>query len=189
MALTPSTMLDLNTQAPDFTLLEPLTGANVSLSTYQNIPVLIAFISNHCPYVILLKEALQQFASDYDQIQLIAINSNDIEKYPADNPENMIIDVKNYRYSFPYLFDESQAVATAYKAACTPDFFLFDSQHKLYYRGQFDNARPNSGIKVTGSDIRNAVDRLLENTEAPEQQIPSIGCSIKWKEGNIPKYA
>jgi len=122
-------------------------------------------------------------------IELIAINANDIVKYPADSPDKMIEDVHHYHYSFPYLFDESQSVAHAYKAACTPDFFLFDSQHKLYYRGQFDNARPNSNIEVSGEDMRSAADSLLANQAAPENQIPSMGCSIKWKTGNAPDYA
>ena len=191
MALTPSTMLDLGTQAPDFTLPEPLTNKLISLKNYKDQAVLVAFISNHCPYVILLKEALQQFAEEYQDkgIALIAINANDIQKYPSDSPEKMVEDVKNYRYSFPYLFDETQTVATAYRAACTPDFFLFDAHHTLYYRGQFDGARPNSKIEVTGIDMRNAADRLLLGKKAPEQQTPSMGCSIKWKKGNAPDYA
>lgn len=184
-------MLELNTQAPEFSLYEPLSAKYISLNDYQNQAVLIAFISNHCPYVILLKEALQQFAVDYETkgIQLIAINANDIVKYPADSPEKMIEDVQNYNYNFPYLFDETQSIAAKYKAACTPDFFLFDAQHKLYYRGQFDAARPNSGVKVTGIDMRDAADSLLAGDTAPKQQIPSVGCSIKWKQGNAPDYA
>jgi len=184
-------MLTLNTEAPKFSLIEPLTGNQVSLDDYLHKPVLIAFISNHCPYVILLKEALQNFANEYQTkgLKVIAINANDIEKYPADSPENMIKDVHKYNYSFPYLFDEEQKVATAYKAACTPDFFLFDAQHKLYYRGQFDSARPNSDTEVTGIDMKNAVNNLLSGNEAPEKQTPSMGCSIKWKPGNVPEYA
>ena len=184
-------MLELNTQAPTFSLIEPLTNTMVSLDDYLNQPVLIAFISNHCPYVILLKEAFQSFAQEYQAkgITVIAINANDIVNYPLDSPENMIKDAKQYNYSFPYLFDEAQSVAADYKAACTPDFFLFDAQHKLYYRGQFDNARPNSGIAVTGADMRNAADHLLAGNSAPEIQTPSIGCGIKWKSGNAPDYA
>ncbi len=184
-------MLDLGTKAPEFNLYEPLTNNNISLEEYKGVPVLIAFISNHCPYVILLKEALQDFASEYKLkgIQVIAINANDIEKYPADCPDKMIDDVNQYGYSFPYLFDESQKIAIEYRAACTPDFFLFDAEHTLYYRGQFDNARPNSGIIPTGSDMRNAADKLLAGSLAPTQQIPSMGCSIKWKQGNAPDYA
>jgi len=191
MALTPSTMLALNTQAPAFSLIEPLTGNQVSLNDYLDKSVLIAFISNHCPYVILLKEALQNFAYEYQPkgLEVIAINANDVEKFPADSPEKMIEDVHKYNYSFPYLFDEEQTVAAKYKAACTPDFFLFDAQHKLYYRGQFDSTRPNSGVEVTGIDMKNAADSLLAGNEAPEEQIPSMGCSIKWKQGNVPEYA
>ncbi len=184
-------MLDLGTQAPEFSLLEPSTQNKVSLSDFKDQPVLIAFICNHCPYVILLKEAFEQFAKDYQTqgLQVIAINSNDVDNYPADSPEKMIEDVKDYGYSFPYLFDETQEIATKYKAACTPDFFLFDAQHKLYYRGQFDSARPNSGIDVTGNDMRIAVDSLIAGNDAPEDQIPSVGCGIKWKMGNQPEYA
>ena len=183
MALTPSTMLDLGTIAPDFSLLEPSTQNKVSLSDFKGQPVLIAFICNHCPYVILLKEAFEQFTKDYhvQGLQVIAINSNDEQNYPADSPAKMIDDVNDYGYSFPYLFDETQEVATSYQAACTPDFFLFGSDHKLFYRGQFDGARPNSGIDVTGQDMRNAADLLLSNKVEPENQTPSVGCGIKWK--------
>jgi len=191
MALTPSTMLNLGTKAPEFTLIEPFTGKTISLADYKNQAVLIAFISNHCPYVILLKNAMQEFAEEYQAkgLAFIAINSNDIEKYPADSPVKMVQDVQDYNYNFPYLFDETQVIAANYKAACTPDFFLFDKNHQLFYRGQFDNARPNSDIDVTGIDMRNAANRLLQGKEAPQQQIPSIGCSIKWKPGKAPKYA
>lgn len=191
MALTPSTMLDLGTQAPNFSLLEPATQNKISLSDFNHQPILIAFICNHCPYVVMLKEALQQFAADYaaKELAVIAISSNDIENYPADSPEKMIEDVNHYGYSFPYLFDETQEVARAYRAACTPDFFLFDKQHKLYYRGQFDSARPTSDIDVTGLDMRNAADNLLVGNQAPLEQIPSVGCNIKWKRDNQPEYA
>ena len=184
-------MLDLGTQAPEFSLLEPLTQNKVSLSDFNGQVVLVAFICNHCPYVILLKEAFEQFAKDYQAqgLQVIAINANDIDNYPADSPEKMIEDVKNHGYSFPYLFDETQSVAAEYNAACTPDFFLFDAQHKLYYRGQFDSARPNSGVEVTGIDMRNAADNLLANKNSPAEQIPSVGCGIKWKPGNQPEYS
>lgn len=184
-------MLELGTQAPNFSLLEPLSGKDISLSDYQNQPVLIAFISNHCPFVILVKEAFELFTKEYQTkgLQVIAINANDVESYPDDSPEKMIEDAQYYNYSFPYLFDESQSTAANYKAACTPDFFLFDADHSLYYRGQFDNARPNSGISVTGIDMRNAVDNLLAGNKSPDKQIPSVGCGIKWKQGNSPDYA
>lgn len=183
MALTPSSMLKLGIKAPEFSLLEPASQNKISLADFNAQPILVAFICNHCPYVVLLKEAFQRFAEDYQPqgLQIIAINPNDIERYPADSPEKMVEDVTSYGYSFPYLFDETQETAARYKATCTPDFFLFDKYHKLYYRGQFDSARPNSGVSVTGVDMRVAVDNLLAGKDAPENQIPSIGCGIKWR--------
>ncbi len=191
MARTPSTMLELGTAAPDFSLIEPATNKVVSLSDYLGQPVLIAFICNHCPYVILIKEALTKFAWDYQEkgLQVIAINANDVANFPDDSPEKMIEDVNKLGYTFPYLYDETQQVAKQYQAACTPDFFMFDTEHKLYYRGQFDDARPNSGISVTGADMINAADNLLAGKPAPENQKASLGCSIKWKENNAPDYA
>ena len=190
MARTPSTMQELGTQAPLFELIEPATGKKIALSQFAGKPVLIAFISNHCPYVINLKEALVNFANEYQEkgLQLIAINANDIENYPDDSPDKMIEDVKQYGYSFPYLFDESQEIAKAYQAACTPDFFIFDAEHKLFYRGQFDDSRPNSGVPVTGEDMRVAADALLSGQPAPTEQKASLGCNIKWKAGNEPEY-
>ena len=190
MARTPSTMLELGTQAPMFELPEPASGKNISLSQFSGKPVLIAFISNHCPYVINLKEALVDFADEYQAkgIQIIAINANDIENYPDDSPEKMVEDVKKYNYSFPYLFDETQAVAKAYQAACTPDFFLFDAEHNLYYRGQFDDSRPKNDVPVKGKDMRAAADALLAGQAAPTEQKASLGCNIKWKAGNEPEY-
>jgi len=191
MARTPSTMLELGTPAPDFNLIEPISETMVSLSEFAGQPLLVAFICNHCPYVILIKQAFAKFAKEYQQkgLQIVAINANDVDNYPDDSPEMMIEDVSTLDYSFPYLYDETQQVARAYKAACTPDFFLFDKNHELYYRGQFDSARPKSDIKVTGEDMINAVERLLANEPAPENQKPSLGCNIKWKNGNEPDYA
>ena len=191
MARTPSTMLELGTTSPDFSLLEPATGKQVSLSDFTGQPLLVAFISNHCPYVILIKEEFAKFAKEYQEkgLNVVAINANDIENYPDDSPEKMIEDVKSYGYSFPYLFDESQQVASQYQAACTPDFFMFDADHKLYYRGQFDDARPNTDIAVTGADMRAAANSLLSGNAAPELQKASLGCNIKWKAGNEPSYA
>lgn len=191
MARTPSTMLPLGTKAPNFALLEPITGNTISLSDFSDQPLLVAFICNHCPYVILIKEALAKFADDYQHkgLRIVAINSNDIENYPDDSPEKMMEDVRKFNYNFPYLFDENQKVAHAYNAACTPDFFLFNDRHELYYRGQFDSARPNSGIPVTGKDMINAADSLLANEASPENQVPSLGCGIKWKQGNAPNYS
>ena len=188
MARTPSNMLDLGTQAPDFSLLNPTTKEQVKLSDFNNKPVIIAFICNHCPYVILIKEVFAKLATEFQEqgVQVIAINSNDVENYPDDSPEKMIIDSDTYNYSFPYLYDENQDVAQKYQAACTPDLYLFDADHKLYYRGQFDDARPNSDIPVTGNDLKNAVENLLAGKPSPENQKPSLGCNIKWKQGNEP---
>lgn len=190
MARTPSTMLELGTKAPSFSLPEPATQKQVSLADFKGQPVLIAFICNHCPYVILIKEAFTQFARKYQDkgLQVVAINANDVANYPDDSPEKMIEDVNNFGYTFPYLFDDNQQVSSQYQAACTPDFFMFDADHKLYYRGQFDGARPNSDIPVTGNDMINAADSLLAGNPAPEDQIASLGCNIKWKAGNEPDY-
>jgi len=192
MARTPSTMLELGTQAPDFSLIEPATGNTISLKDYADKPVLVAFICNHCPYVILIREALAKFGKDYmaKGLQVIAINANDAENYPDDSPEKMIEEVKKTGYTFPYLFDETQQVAQAYQAACTPDFFMFDADHKLYYRGQFDDARPKTdNTIVTGKDMIAAADALLAGKPAPEPQKASLGCNIKWKPGNEPSYS
>lgn len=190
MARTPSTMLDLGTQAPDFSLPEPATGQPVSRQDYSGKPLLVAFICNHCPYVIHIAEAFSDFAKEYQGkgLAVVGINANDVENYPADSPDKMVEMSQQYAFSFPYLFDESQQVAQAYQAACTPDFFLFDQDHKLYYRGQFDSARPHSDEPVTGADMRQAVDRLLAGKPAPETQLASLGCNIKWKAGNEPDY-
>ncbi|MEE9326781.1 MAG: thioredoxin family protein [Cocleimonas sp.] len=191
MARTPSTMLELGTFAPNFSLINPVTQRHVSLEDFSGQPLLVAFISNHCPYVILIKEAFTQFAKDYQAkgLNVVAINANDVENYPDDSPEKMVDDANTYGYAFPYLFDESQQVAQHYQAACTPDFFMFDADHKLYYRGQFDNARPNSDTPVTGEDMISAASNLLAGEPAPETQLASLGCNIKWKAGNEPDYA
>ncbi len=191
MARTPSTMLELGTVAPDFTLLNPVTNQQVSLADFAGKPLLVAFICNHCPYVILIKEAFAKFAKEYQDkgMAVVAINANDVANYPDDSPEKMAEDVKEFGYTFPYLFDESQEVAHQYQAACTPDFFMFDAEHKLYYRGQFDDSRPNTEIPVTGADMISAANDLLAGKATPEQQKASLGCNIKWKEGNAPEYA
>jgi thiol-disulfide isomerase/thioredoxin len=190
MARTPSTMLELGTQAPDFTLLEPATGHLVSRQDFSGKPLLVAFICNHCPYVILIREVFAQLAKDYQQrgVAIVAINANDVANYPDDSPAKMVEEVNNAGYTFPYLYDETQAVAKAYQAACTPDLFLFDHEHKLFYRGQFDDARPRSDTPVTGADLRHALDRLLDNMYPPAEQKASLGCNIKWKAGNEPDY-
>ena len=190
MARTPSNMLKLGTQAPDFSLLNPSTEKQVKLSDYDGKPVILAFICNHCPYVILIKEVFAKLANEFQEkgVQVIAINSNDVENYPDDSPEKMVKDSEDNGYSFPYLYDESQEVAQQYQAACTPDLYLFDADHKLYYRGQFDDARPNTDIPVTGEDLKNAVESLLAGKPSPENQTPSLGCNIKWKTGNEPSF-
>ncbi len=191
MAAVKSTMLELGTQAPHFSLQDTVTGKTVSLDNYKgNRGLLVMFISNHCPYVKLIKEHIAKFAADYmpKGIAVVAIAANDVENYPDDSPEKMKEDAEKYGYPFPYLFDETQEVAKAYKAACTPDFFLFDEKQELYYRGQFDDARPKNDITPTGKDLRDAAGLMLAGEEAPETQIPSIGCNIKWKKGNEPEY-
>ncbi|MBE2295584.1 MAG: thioredoxin family protein [Phycisphaerales bacterium] len=191
MAQTASTMLPLGTLAPDFHLLEPLTAKKVSLSDFQNAPALLVMvICNHCPFVKHIRQELVQFARDYQAkgVAIVAINANDVANHPNDSPENMAEDAKSFGYPFPYLYDESQAVAKAYHAACTPDFFLFDANRKLSYRGQFDGSRPGNEVAITGNDLRMAVDAVLTGQPAPSEQRPSIGCNIKWKVGNEPDY-
>ncbi|HAH51515.1 MAG TPA: thioredoxin family protein [Balneola sp.] len=190
MSATLSTMLELGTTAPFFEL--PDTEGNlISLDDiHAEKGLLIMFICNHCPYVIHLNEALVDFANEYSEqgIECIAISSNDIESYPQDSPKFMKELSDKYQFPYPYLFDESQEVAKAYKAACTPDFFLFNNDLKLVYRGQFDDSRPGNGKPVTGKDMRNAADTLIKSKETVEPQIPSMGCNIKWKDGNEPNY-
>lgn len=191
MASVNSTMLELGTKAPDFRLKDVITGGPVSLSDFKgNQALLVMFICNHCPYVKNIKEGLVQYAQDYlpKDVGIVAISSNEVENYPEDSPGKMKEDAEKYGYPFPYLYDESQDVAKAYKAACTPDFFLFNERHELVYRGQFDDSRPKNDKPVTGKDLREATDRVLQNESVPEDQIPSIGCNIKWKKGNEPDY-
>jgi len=190
MSSTPSTMLDLGIKVPEFELPDAIGGNKVSLSDFSDKEAaLIIFMCNHCPYVKQIKEGLVSLANDYsDQLGVVAISSNDVENYPQDRPEKMAEDAKKFGYPFPYLYDESQEVAQAYKAACTPDLFLIDDNQKLVYRGQFDESRPANGKPVTGKDVRKAIDRLLEGKEPVENQKPSMGCNIKWKPGNEPDY-
>ncbi|MEE9447636.1 MAG: thioredoxin family protein [Arenicellales bacterium] len=194
MAATESTMLALGVQAPDFTLLNtnPNTGnEQVSLQDYdQAKALLVMFVCNHCPYVIHLREALVALTNDYvDQgLAVVAISSNDAENYPQDNPEAMTIEATSFDFPYAYLFDETQAVAKAYKAACTPDFYLFDGNQKLAYRGRFDGSRPKNDLPVTGEDMRAAVEQVLAGSQISADQIPSMGCNIKWIEGNAPDY-
>ena len=191
MARTPSTMIDLGTEAPDFCLPEPATGKTVCRDDFKGKKgLLVMFISNHCPYVKHIADELARFGREYQEkgLGIVAINANDVANYPDDSPEKMVEEVRARGYTFPYLFDESQEVAKAYQAACTPDFFLFDGDFKLVYRGQFDDARPRNDEPVTGKNLRAAADALLAGEPIPEDQKPSLGCNIKWKPGNEPDY-
>ena len=190
MALTPSSMLPLGTTAPDFNLPDP-DGKIVSRADFKDrSALLVLFICNHCPYVKHIRTGLAQLARDYlpKQVAIIGINSNDVANYPEDSPAKMKAEVKSAGYTFPYLYDESQAVAKAYRAACTPDLYLFDQNHRLVYRGQFDDSRPGNGIPVTGRDLRAALDAVLAGKPVPPNQKASVGCNIKWKAGNEPDY-
>ncbi len=191
MARTPSTMLPLGTPAPDFTLPDPRSGADVSLADFEGHPaLLVMFICNHCPFVIHLKDAIADVARDYAEegLAVVAISANDVSTHPDDSPEKMAAFAKENDYLFPYLYDESQEVAKAYHAACTPDFYLFDGERKLAYRGQFDDSRPGNDVPVTGADLRAAIEAVLAGREVPEPQTPSLGCNIKWIAGNEPPY-
>lgn len=190
MVLTPSTMLELGTSAPDFSL-KDTGGKLVSLADFSaHKALLVIFMCNHCPYVIHIKSALADFAREYQPkgLAVVGINSNDVENYPDDSPEKMKLDAEILGYCFPFLYDESQEVAKAYHAACTPDFFLFDANRILVYRGQFDSSRPKNNIDVDGIDMRTAVDSVLRGEPVTVKQVPSMGCNIKWKQGNEPSY-
>ena len=190
MVATNSTMLPLGTPAPDFRLPDP-TGKLFSIAQFADSPALVvAFLCNHCPYVKHVRAGLAQLARDYAPrgAACVGISSNDAVHYPADAPAKMAEEAKAAGYIFPYLYDETQAVAKAYHAACTPDIFLFDRGRRLVYRGQFDASRPGNGIPVTGKDLRAAVDAVLAGKPTSEMQVPSIGCNIKWKAGNEPDY-
>jgi peroxiredoxin len=190
MVRTPSTMLPLGTSAPDFRLVN-VDGREVALSDFNDSPALVVvFMCNHCPFVIHIADELARFAHEYQAkgAAIVGISSNDVAAHPADSPERMVAEAEQRGYVFPYLYDETQEVAKAYRAACTPDFFVFDQQRKLVYRGQFDDSRPESGIPVTGRDLRAAVDAVLAGQPVPEPQRPSLGCNIKWKPGSEPDY-
>lgn len=183
MALTPSNMLSLGTQAPNFSLIDTVSGNVISLNDQKGINgTVVMFICNHCPFVIHVNAGIVQLANDYQDkgIGFIAISSNDVENYPADAPGLMKLNAQREGFSFPYLYDKTQEVAKAYDAACTPDFYVFDEELKLAYRGQLDDSRPNNGIPVTGKDMRIALDAILDGKPVSEVQKPSIGCGIKW---------
>lgn len=190
MVETNSTMLPLGTKAPDF-LLPDTGGKIVALADLKAAPaLLVVFMCNHCPYVKHIRSALAQIARDYMPrgVAAVGISSNDVVNYPADSPAKMAEEAKAAGYIFPYLYDETQAVAKAYRAACTPDIFIFDSDQRLAYRGQMDDSRPGNGIPVTGRDVRAALDASLAGKPVSPNQKPSIGCNIKWKPGNQPDY-
>lgn len=189
MARTPSTMLSLGTPAPDFSL--PDSGGKItSRSDFSGNPLLIMFICNHCPFVKHVRAKLAELGSRYQKkgVGVVAINSNDVETHPDDSPENMAREAREAGYTFPYLFDSAQTVAKSYEAACTPDFYLFDGSHRLVYRGQLDGSRPGNGIPVTGADLEAALEAVLSGKAPSPNQVPSLGCNIKWKKGQEPKY-
>ncbi len=184
VTLTPSNMIELGSKAPDFRLPDT-DGSLVSLADFESHKgLLVIFMCNHCPYVKHIRRALAEFADRNmsPDLAIVGINSNDATAYPADSPEKMIEESKEAGYGFPYLYDESQDVAKAYHATCTPEFFLYDERRVLIYRGQFDDSRPGQDIPVTGSDLQAAVDALREGREVSRKQIPSVGCSIKWRQ-------
>ena len=190
MAKTESTMIALGMTAPDFALPDT-DGRTVGLADSDAAAgLLVVFMCNHCPFVKHIRKALASFVKRYQArgLAVVAINSNDVEAFPDDGPEAMIRQVEEFGYSFPYLFDEAQSVARAYNAACTPDFFLFDHERRLVYRGQFDGSRPGNDVAVTGADLGAAVEALLTGDPISPDQSPSIGCNIKWRPGNEPDY-
>lgn len=191
MALTPSTMLPLGTKAPDFSLPDVVSGKTVSLSDFADKKaLLVMFICRHCPYVQHVKKEIASIGSDYSRkdLAIVAISPNDISVYPEDAPKSLSEMAKEEGFNFPYLFDETQEVAKAYTAACTPDIFLFGKERKLVYRGQLDDSRPGNNVPLTGKDLRSAIDAVLSDKEVDPDQKPSTGCSIKWKPGNEPDY-
>ncbi|MBP5972801.1 thioredoxin family protein [Brasilonema sp. CT11] len=191
MALTASTMLPLGTKAPDFHLSDVLHQETISLSTFADKKaLLVMFICQHCPFVKLVKSELAQLGKDYvhNGLGMVAISSNDVHNYPDDDPEFLRAMAIELDFKFPFCYDESQKTAKAYTAACTPDFFLFDGRRQLVYRGQLDDSRPGNGKPVTGRDLRAAIDAVLSDQRVTPNQIPSIGCNIKWKPGNEPSY-
>jgi peroxiredoxin len=191
MVMTASEMLPLGTSAPDFSLPDA-RGNTVSLADFEGVPaLLVIFMCNHCPFVKHVLDNLVELVKEYQAkgAAVVGINSNDVANFPEDSPEMMAKVAKESGFTFRYLYDETQEVAKAYSAACTPDFFLFDKRRKLVYRGQMDDSRPDNNIPVTGVDLRVAIDAVLQGKQLPEEQKPSIGCNIKWKPGNEPQYA
>ena len=191
MAETPSTMVELGTVAPEFSLPDVVSGQTVSLNTFAGRKaLLVMFICPHCPFVKHVQEELARVGRDYSDrnVGIVAISSNDAESYPEDSPPRLKEMAERLGFRFPFCYDESQEIAKAYDAACTPDFFLFDASRKLVYRGQLDGSRPGNGIPVTGIDLRSALDAVLSDLAVNRNQRPSMGCNIKWKPGNEPEY-
>ncbi|TVP59476.1 MAG: thioredoxin family protein [Nodularia sp. (in: Bacteria)] len=191
MALTASTMLPLGTQAPDFHLPEVVSGEKISLDTFADKKaLLVMFICRHCPFVKHIQAELARLGKDYlsSDLGIVAISANDAEKYPDDAPESLKAMATELDFHFPLCYDETQEIAKAYTAACTPDFFVFDAERKLAYRGQLDDSRPSNGKPVTGADLRAAIASVLADNPVTIEQKPSIGCNIKWKPGNEPSY-
>jgi peroxiredoxin len=187
---TPSTMLPLGTPAPPFSLPDP-DGKTVSLADFEGAPaLLVVFMCNHCPFVQHVAGELAALGRDLaaQGVAMVGISANDVAAYPDDGPERMAEEAAHHGWTFPYLYDESQEVAQAYRAACTPDAYLFDGQRRLVYRGQLDDSRPGNGLPVTGADVRAALEAVLAGRPVPEDQRPSVGCNIKWKPGNQPDY-
>jgi thiol-disulfide isomerase/thioredoxin len=191
MSLTPSTMMELRTRAPDFALPDVRTGQLVSLADFDDCQgLLVLFICAHCPFVKHIEAELARIGTDYEDkgLGIIAISSNDDENYPDDTPEKLAEQAERLGFVFPYCHDESQETAKTYRAACTPDLFLFDDDFKLVYRGQLDDSRPGNDLPVTGANLRAAIDALLDGESITEDQYPAVGCNIKWKPGNEPDY-
>jgi peroxiredoxin len=190
MAATPSTMMELGTKAPDFLLKDVVTGKEISLKSFDSKPgLLVMFICRHCPFVKHIQDELSRLGADYsERVGIVAISSNDATKYPDDAPESLREMAMELNFRFPFCYDETQEVAKSYTAACTPDFFLYDREQRLVYRGQLDDSRPGNGKPVTGESLRRALDLLLKGESIPAEQRPSIGCNIKWREGNEPSY-
>ena len=191
MVKTASTMLPLGTTAPKFQLPDVVSGNTISLDTFADSQaLLVMFICQHCPFVKHIKSELAKIGQDYSQqpLGIVAISANDVANYPDDSPEKLRQMAEKFSFNFPVCYDESQEVSKAYTAACTPDFFLFDRDNKLVYRGQLDDSRPSTDIPVTGKDLRSAIDAVLQDRKIDFEQKPSIGCNIKWKLGNEPEY-
>jgi peroxiredoxin len=191
MALTPSTMLPLGTKAPNFQLLDVVSGKTISLDTFAGKQaLLVMFICRHCPFVKHVQAELARIGTDYGDtnIGIVAISANDAANYPEDSPDKLKTVAVEQGFTFPFCYDESQETAKAYTAACTPDFFLFDANWQLIYRGQLDDSRPSNNKPVTGKDLRSALDAVLASQPVNSEQKPSIGCNIKWKPGNEPAY-